>query len=440
MKVSCVFILFLMLIIPAFPFLLKSDGTVEGQIRIILSYSNEVVTVLLTLLTIFISVNTLTSEIKSRQITILDTKPVARWKILAGKWLGVMIINAVLLTVMGGTVFGLTQYISRSKSEDYEKLKKTVLSARKSIHPSPMDIENLTDRYIEQMKSEGADMGPGGEEGARRAISEFFKKHQWSVPPGMAKVWEFSDLPQPESDQTLLTIKYKVDSSRGRDVERCPIRWDFGIGYLDTVRTTYTMDTVGTFHEFNMPAKQLITPDGQLRLGTLNASPESGTLIFPKDGLKILYPVRSFGMNYLFCIVSIFLWLAFFALLGIGSATLLSFQVASLFCLFILFVTIAFGTVENVMGEVDKFVEDVQKRMNIKVEQRNSVSKRMFRAVLIIFPKYSDYNPVRALSRGLIITGPHLLRKTLFLVLLRGLSFFLVGVYIFRRRELGGVV
>lgn len=440
MKVSCVFILFLTLIIPAFPFLLKSDGTAEGQIRIILSYSNEVITILLSLLTIFISVNTLSSEIKSRQITILDTKPVPRWKMLAGKWTGVMIINSVLLTVMGMAVFGLTQYVARTRGDDYQALTKTVLTARKSIRPSPMDIDNLTDRYIERMKSEGADMGPGGEESARRNIRAFFKKHQWSVPPGLAKVWEFRGLPQPESGQTLLTIQYKVDSSRGIDVERCPIRWDFGIGYLDSTRTKYTQDTAGTNHEFNVPARDLITPDGLLRLGTLNLTPESGTLIFPRDGLKILYPVRGFGMNYVYCLLSILLWLAFFAFLGIGSATILSFPVASLLCLFILFITIASGTVDSVMGEMDRFVENVQQKMNIKSKFNKGVSTKFIKTVLKIIPKYSDYNPVHSFSRGLIITGPHLIKKIVFLVFIRGLTFFLIGAFLFRRRELGGVV
>ncbi len=115
MKVVLVLMIFAIVIIPSLPFLLKSDQTQAGQLRMILTYCIYFGSFLLSLLTLFLSVATLNSEIKGRQIFMLDPKPVPRIAVLIGKWLGVMVINVVLLTVIMGVTYGLVRYFGRPR-------------------------------------------------------------------------------------------------------------------------------------------------------------------------------------------------------------------------------------------------------------------------------------------------------------------------------------
>jgi ABC-type transport system involved in multi-copper enzyme maturation permease subunit len=97
MKLAVVFILLLMLILPTLPIVSHGDGTLKGRVQSFLNYSLTATWVLLSLLTIFMSCSTLANEIKNRQIYSLASKPVPRWKVLLGKWLGIIVLDVALL-------------------------------------------------------------------------------------------------------------------------------------------------------------------------------------------------------------------------------------------------------------------------------------------------------------------------------------------------------
>src|SRR3990172_4680160 len=101
MKVPLVIVLFLIVLVPALPFVLES-ASVAGEARIVASYSLYLLIFLMSVLTMFLSAATISKEIEDKQIFVLDPKPVARWQVFLGKWLGVMIINVGLVVVLGG--------------------------------------------------------------------------------------------------------------------------------------------------------------------------------------------------------------------------------------------------------------------------------------------------------------------------------------------------
>src|SRR5512142_102472 len=92
------------------PLLIKDDGTARGFTQIILAYTLSTIAALLGLSTLWLACGTLARDIEDCQIQMVAVKPIARWQIWLGKWLGLVSLNAVLLALSGACVYGLMQY------------------------------------------------------------------------------------------------------------------------------------------------------------------------------------------------------------------------------------------------------------------------------------------------------------------------------------------
>jgi Cu-processing system permease protein len=64
------------------------------------------------IMTVLTSVDTLSGEIATGTVHTLVSKPLRRWEILLGKWLGFSAMMAVYLLLMGGGVIGIVYAIS----------------------------------------------------------------------------------------------------------------------------------------------------------------------------------------------------------------------------------------------------------------------------------------------------------------------------------------
>jgi ABC-type transport system involved in multi-copper enzyme maturation permease subunit len=64
-------------------------------------------------LALLISVDTLAGEITSGTIQTLVTKPLRRWEVVAGKWLGLAVMLSLFITLMSGALIGIVYGITR---------------------------------------------------------------------------------------------------------------------------------------------------------------------------------------------------------------------------------------------------------------------------------------------------------------------------------------
>ncbi|MBK8000263.1 MAG: ABC transporter permease [Verrucomicrobia bacterium] len=90
--------------------LLKDDGTARGFIQIMLTYTLSVITALLGFSTLWLACGTLARDIEDCSMQMVAVKPISRWQIWLGKWLGIVLLNASLLAVSGGGIYGLLQW------------------------------------------------------------------------------------------------------------------------------------------------------------------------------------------------------------------------------------------------------------------------------------------------------------------------------------------
>src|SRR5665213_2038271 len=152
-KLFLVIAVLLILAVVGLPLVIKDDGTARGFTQIILTYTLSAITALLGLSTLWLSCGTLARDIEECQIQVVATKPIARWQIWVGKWLGIMTLNAVLLAISGGCVFGLLQWrATKLPAAEQKILREQVLVARGSATLQNYDaqIDAETEQILQQ--------------------------------------------------------------------------------------------------------------------------------------------------------------------------------------------------------------------------------------------------------------------------------------------------
>lgn len=168
MGVALIFIIAMLAILPMLPLIFGSEDRVTYMVQRFLTYSNMIVAVLLGLMTVLLASRTVSLEIATRQIHMTLTKPLGRAQYLLGKWLGIVLLNAVLLIVAGIATYGFTTAIASNPAlNDLDRyaVDREILTARLAKTPDPIDT--TWDRmYLNVLKEKRlADPGRFGVEG-----------------------------------------------------------------------------------------------------------------------------------------------------------------------------------------------------------------------------------------------------------------------------------
>ncbi|HUS47142.1 MAG TPA: hypothetical protein VNA25_02535 [Phycisphaerae bacterium] len=211
MKVAAVFVFMLVVSLAALPFIMTGDGTLAGAIRTLLAYGVSITALLLSLVTVLLATSVVASDVRQKQIFMTATKPLARWQYILGRWLGVVMFDAVLLVLAMAAVYATAQYLRRQRHgigpEDRRVVETEVFSARAKVAPEPQDIErevqeriaylkreNLYDGAVEAWKSRTS----GDEELAERKLTAEIRKDiteaRNSAGPNRGLVWRFSGI------------------------------------------------------------------------------------------------------------------------------------------------------------------------------------------------------------------------------------------------------
>ena len=154
-RIAVTFIVLLAACLGALPFIVKGDGTLAGKIRALLSWGTSIAAVLLGLVTIFLGASVVSSDLRDKRIFITATKPLARWQYLLGRWLGVVLVVAMLLAIASAGIYAYAQYLREDKPlNDLDRLavETEVLAARGRIGPVLRSLDEKVGDRIRQMK------------------------------------------------------------------------------------------------------------------------------------------------------------------------------------------------------------------------------------------------------------------------------------------------
>lgn len=544
MKISLVFIVLLIFFLAVIPGMLNDDQPLRYRVQQWMSYGTGIPYAVLALLTVFLSAATVAFEQRDRIIWQTMTKPVAAWRYLLGKWVGVMGLNAVLLGVTAAGVFMFTEYLRHQPArgemayhlledgqtvtlgnpflmtDDRRMLENQVLTARIGATPEPYVIteaklEREADRQIREQQRPREDRAAimremkehwAGElqKAVERAVIDARSQNpqfeptqadirkfeqqavgRWqliynTVEPGGGREYEFllsevlnnwtrlrdRHLKRVEAEVArrireeniqLPTDPQQAAASRDRIMELVFAEWQqtgklppvpeltlrYKINAGSNVPTElYTITFLAQGREYSTRQVALknaqllsipvdrIDPDGVLRLGVYSDPANIKAFTFPPDGLEVLYPITGYESNFLRVFLVMWLKLGFLAAVAVGASTFLSFPVACLVSLCVLFAAESAGFLNQSLADY-YFSKDRDGNVNWFAVVIRAIAVPVGWA----FELYSELRPTEKLVDGRLISWFNLL-KAMVVVGLWSVLAWGIGWLVFRQREL----
>jgi hypothetical protein len=420
------------------PLLIEDDGTARGFTQILLTYTLTTITALLGLSTLWLACGTLARDIEECQIQVVATKPIARWQIWLGKWLGIMSLNAVLLALSGGCVYGLLEYrASKLPAAVQKELREQVLVARGSAKEADLSAEIDADaKQILQERLKNNPVTTADLPEVQRQIREQVKAGYQVVQPGYSRMWQINlGFAKNYLKDKPLQLRVKFNAAEKSPSGTFYALWQVGVPETAKFWRTETPMSLSpdSVHEFQVPAN-LFDTNGVLTIVFVNAN--STSLLFPlEDGMEVLYPEGGFALNFARGLGIIFCWMALIAALGLMAASFLSFHVATFFSLAMLLVVMSSGTLSDAI-ESGTIAGGNEETGVMGHSGADMFLIPMFKGILHVVKLVQGFSPIDALSSGRAISWGDLGLAFAQIVVLLGGSIALAGIVMFGRREL----
>ena len=441
MKIAAVFIILLIVLLPAMGVSMTGDGTLKGKLQTFVSYGFSLTSFLLSLLTIVVSVYSLTSDIQQKQIYTVVTKPIRRFQLLLGKLLGVILLDVALLILFSAVIYAVIIYTPkfyRASPAELAHANNEFFTARAGLIPPEVDVtQEVIDTYNRLEKTGQLPLGVSDNKVSRKnyieELTQSIKFGKQAVAVGHDLVWEFNNVKPLDPNQSLF-IRFKYDVSVNPPDLQVFGRWFAGddrqLKYGAKVQTPiYTFDRkdlIRTFYEIEVPA-DAVAEDGYLAVGFFNVPLNNTVVIFPpKDGLEVLYKADTFTANFLRAVLLILFRLIFLACLGILASTFLSFPVAVLLCLVIFFT----GTISGFCLESFDYLS----------RNLSSVYSYTVRPIVQLLPQFDKFSPTKFLVPARLLSWSLLAKVVFSLICIKAVLLWLAALLIFSYKEIAKVI
>lgn len=448
MRIVVVFLVILAFLMLRMPFVLRGDETLTGRLQNFLDYALAAVSVLLSLSTVMLSASTLATEFRTKSLHMVVTKPVSRFQILVGKWLGVNLLNVMMLILCGVAIYLFALYIKGRPEAvdvpDYLKLDQTIWTARDSAKPAYPEFDKMAAAEVDAMIAAGQ-LDPSGR---MQAVVERIKAmgEEWRmIPPSGAMLYQFENLKPPTGEYATIQIRYRIRALPiPNDDEEARVGWFFVdpnsvSGGPEAAaplhpQPVFTAMRSGQTHQFIVPAQ--VVKGGKAAVFILNPYPPEQGINLRLDGdnaLELLYTVGSFEWNYTKVLLLTFMRLCFLSAMGVFFGTFVSFPVAC-FC----------GMTWYIVAMGQPFwMEGIGETIMVTNDPLGAIGAPL-RAILVpllgsIFPNFQYYSGNLSLIDGVNISETILVNGLWQLILMGLALLFLVGWFVFREREVADV-
>ena len=424
----------------------KGDGTLKGRIQTFLDYSTVLTQLLLSLLTVMLGAYVTSADIRSKTIFTVVSKPLGRPAYVVGRWLGVSLLAAVLLALSMGSIYVLARHlgtlptrIERQKAlgelpagvRDPQRraINSEVFTARAARQPDPLNVEAILKREMDwQFERFGKDQliqdfvrqemirasrdrtkSPSDEEVKRRAARPEVRRRVLEeirrqtrkrileqlrvVQPGGAFPLSFSGVRAPPADQSL-QLRYKLRPLRRPDSGLIKSFWYVRNPENGLQAGDLRDDPVDAASVYEIDPR-LVTSKGNLYVMYRNDPSNTTAVKVVPDDIHLMYRVGGFGGNVLRAGAVMMIRLAFLAAVGILFGSFLSFPVAALASLVVLFT--------GLMGD---FVQEATKLPRYTTpDALDYLSFVLARGAFLLLPKLPVLSsPAEALRNGTIIS------------------------------------
>jgi len=434
LRSAWIFALALFGLLAVYPSVLAGDGTLAGRLRMFLNYAMGTAGLLLSVFTAVLGTSTLTAEIERRELALLATKPIQRWAVLAGKWMGIVAIDLAFLSCAGIAVwFGAARILSAADPGEREAARHRVLAARIARIPEPRPIDPEREQaLVDELLRDERLTRDRSEREIRRAVAHVLQVT--AIRQGEAAAFRVGGLGAARAEGEDLVVRFRFDAFPTPPSESVALAWSFGdVASPDRIRID-TRVSAGGRHELSVPAA-LVDAKGALAIEVRHADPNPCLVIFePGRGIEVLARAGGFEGNLARGLILLGIRLAFIAAFALLAASFLSGPVALLAVLTIAFVGIGSGF----------FLDALRIQIEFTAQRATGIARvfqivwgYVYTALLWILPRFDPYDPAAPLADGRAIPWGLVGRAAALLGIVQGGAAALLAMLLFRRREIG---
>lgn len=479
-RVGLVFIIILVIFV-ASRLQSPADDRLDFELIRSLTWSMAAVTVLLGAMTLILSCLTISRDMDAKIAHLTLTKPVSRLEYLLGKWLGLVVLNGVLVLVSGLAIYTLAMVtLSREPTGSPQRAvaQQEVLIARAIRLPAPEPAELLqsliqsqVDRWRRDMAAQEqmhTDLVPP------RLMREFegTARATWhTVDPLRSRSFVFERLNAAREMDQPIFLRLKPARSRAMEIgDRDSVFLQiFFNGRLKITEDISDIEGAllpgielknNAFREIAVPP-DMLDDDGRLVVTIYNPSPATGPMSFgsvrfsPDTDLQVLVAVGSFEGNLARGMVIIWFQLGLIAVMGLLAGSFLSFQVAMLFASVItmtgvvrnyLITSITYyvsfpGSADSIGPWLLGFFPALAGRIgdgNLE-ETLKLIVALIGRVMAELVPSLTAYSPIDAVANGRVVETVDVAMAGLWLWIVWGILIGLIAWWLFARREIAEI-
>ncbi len=426
---SAIILLIILLLTPLLCSRLLGDGTAEGKFRVFVTYSFIISSIVFTAINISVSCSSVSSEWKKKTLLTLDVKPIRRWEIILGKWMGMLFINIVLVFAFILAMSLSSILVSRELSKNYPE-HMSIFRVETELLPSAT--------FTDTDKEEALQSKPSGFLSFLSPTSQNIKG-VYTVAAGGNIGWVFkgihslpvrqTPLLEGESENIYLSYRFQTSGTEGQTVSGYWLAGNPSLTVPFEVQTNLPKDQI---HRLPIPIKT-VSDKGELNVGYFNIDPSNLTVLFPKSDFKILYPQGNYWINLLKGGINILILAAFIYSVGLCFSCVVSHLTAILSTSILICISYMH---EFIAIMLDSIFSDVQLQQNAET-MINRISYPVLKLIYVIFPPLNDALPHSYIGSSLLIPSDYLFALFIRIIILGALPLLIVATIYLSYRELG---
>ncbi len=417
---TSVVLVVIFLLIPFLCSNLLGDGTAEGKFKVFVTYSFIISSIIFTLANISFSCSSISGEWKKKTLLTLDVKPIRRWEIILGKWLGMLFINIVLIACFLFSMVFSSLFVSHHLAENFPE-HKSIFTTEKELFPTQTN-----------KSYQGNSLGFM----SFLNISRDNRRGIYSVPAKGEMTWNFEGIRRtsihqnsPESSDNLyLSYRFRTAGEEEQNVLGYWLVDNPSLSAPFEIGTNQPKDKV-----YRLPIPiEAVSENGELNITYLNIDPANISVLFSAQELKILSPEGNYWVNLVKGSVNILMLVTFIYSVGICLSCIVSHLTAVLTTSILIFTSYLHEFIDITLSSI---LREVQAQEEIEIVQR--ISYPILNFISSILPPLNEALPHSYIGSAILIPTHYLTSIFVRIIVLGVLPLLFVAMIYLSHRELG---
>lgn len=466
-RLSILLVMIVVITLPILPLLLDPRERLAYRIQFLITWALSGASVLLAVITVALACGSVCGDIESRRIHMTLSKPLQRWEYLVGKWLGVVVLDAMLVCLVGIGIYAAVLALAGTPAADAEDrlaVHEQVLTARvaaRPSHPRAEEFERSLSALTEEIRLSDPSLFDRSPDRARKRIVAQ-RVHEWhTVTADVVSSFVFTGLDKQAIRAPVVQLRLEPFADNS-SISRADVRFTLWLNerpfpIAGGEHAPYTFST-GITHTIDLPV-DAIADDGTLRITIANQNlvmpgekrPTSISFT-PGEGLELMYRAGGFGVNFMRGLVVMWSKLAMLAAASLAAAAWLGFPTALLAGQMVYVTAAASGFFADAIDiytgfdrKDDTLVDMLRLRLGMLVERILKVEwweliktfgAYIADAFLGVVPSFAAYDSITQVATGRMVPVTELVWGVLLLAIAYPVALLAIGWALIERRDL----